>query len=135
MNNTMHDDPALGSRPYLGPVDPFDPYNGQQLTITGLNNGFISSSVLGPEEFIKGQMVNAQVVVKDFEITQMNLDPDQFKQTMKKRLVEMIAEKLLNEKLVEFTKQEDLHTNETTFRARAYLVQDDKVRILRKELK
>jgi hypothetical protein len=65
----------------------------------------------------------------------MMMDPDNFKQEMKKQLAHEIAEHLLNNKLVEFTKQEDLHTNEITFRARAYLVKDDKVRILRKTFK
>jgi hypothetical protein len=118
------------------PINPYDPYtslldsNQNSLTISGLNTTF-----LGSEEFIKGEMVHAQVVVKDFEITQMMIDPDNFKQEMKIKLALEIAEKLLENKLVEFTKQEDLHTQETTFRARAYLVKDDKVRILRKELK
>jgi len=109
---------------------PHDPYGG--ITLPYDPNSLTLGSL---DEFIKGEMVHAQVVVKDFELTQMDLDPDNFKQTMKKRLAEIIADKLLSDKLIEFTKQEDLHTNETTFRARAYLVKDDKVRILRKTFK
>jgi hypothetical protein len=128
MNDITQDDIKI-TRPFLGS----DPYN--QLTISGLNSNMVHSIYLDQDEFIEGQMIQAQVIVKDFEITQMHMDPDSFKRTMKKRLAEMIAEKLLDDKLVEFTKQEDLHTNETTFRARAYLVQDDHVRVLRKTLK
>jgi len=113
---------------------PHDPYGG--ITLPYDPHGSLTLGSIGPvEDFIHGEMINAQVIVKDFELTEMNMDPDNFKQTMKKRLVEIIAEHLLNNKLVEFTKQEDLNTNETTFRARAYLVKDDKVRILRKTFK
>jgi hypothetical protein len=112
---------------------PHDPYGG--ITLPYDPNSFTLGSIGTVEDFIQGEMINAQVIVKDFEITEMMMDPDNFKQTMKKRLVEIIAEKLLSNKLVEFTKQEDLHTNETTFRARAHLVKDDKVRILRKTFK
>jgi hypothetical protein len=118
-------------------IAPYDPYSSgfdpNALTISG--HSMLGSTFIGPEEFIKGEMVHAQVVVKDFQIAGMMMDPDNFKQEMKIKLALEIAEKLLENKLVEFTKQEDLHTNETTFRARAYLVRDDKVRVLRKELK
>jgi hypothetical protein len=123
-------DLTVGS-PTVAPYDPLDPYN--QLTISGVNGPTTLNSVfIGQEEFIKGEMVTVQNVVKDFEITQMMIDADNFKQEMKKKLAHQIAEKLLENKLVEFTKQENLNTNEITFRARAYLVKDDKVRTLRK---
>jgi hypothetical protein len=112
---------------------PHDSYGG--ITLPYDPNSFTIGPIGPVEDFIQGEMIHAQVVVKDFQIAGMMMDPDNFKQKMKKQLAHEIAEHLLNNKLVEFTKQEDLHTNETTFRARAYLVKDDKVRILRKTFK
>jgi hypothetical protein len=115
---------------------PYDPYSSgfdpNALTISGHS---MLGSFIDPEDFIKGEMVTAQEVVSALQITEMMMDADNFKQEMKKKLALKIAEKLLENKLVEFTKQEDLHTDEITFRVRAYLVRDDKVRTLRKELK
>jgi len=116
------------------------PYDPNDITITGITvphdpySGLtIQDTSFGPvEDFIQGEMVTSQVVVKDSEVVQMMIDPDNFKQEMKIKLALEIAEKLLENKLVEFTKQENLNTNEITFRARAYLVKDDKVRTLRK---
>jgi hypothetical protein len=119
---------------YMGPVDPFDPFNGQQLTIQGIS-GYPTIGAYDPQEFVKGEMITAQMKVTDLEITQMNIDEDQFKHEMKKKLAHELAEQLLRNKFVEFTKQENLHTGETIFRARAFLTPDDKVRILRKEIK
>jgi len=120
---------TVSGNPYDPYIQPFDP---NAISITSQN---LIGSWMEPEDFIQGEMVHAQVVVKDFQIAGMMMDPDNFKQEMKKQLAHEIAEHLLNNKLVEFTRQEDLHTNETTFRARAYLVKDDKVRTLRKVLK
>jgi hypothetical protein len=120
---------TVSGNPYDPYIQPFDP---NAISITSQN---LIGSWMEPEDFVQGEMLNSQIVVSDSEMIQMMTDPDNFKQTMKKRLAEIIAEKLLENKLVEFTKQEDLHTNETVFRARAYLVKDDKVRTLRKVLK
>jgi hypothetical protein len=109
------------------PTTPYDSYNGINLPYD--TNSLSISHV---EDFIQGEMVTVQNVVKDFQIAGMMMDPDNFKQEMKIKLALEIAEKLLENKLVEFTKQENLNTNEITFRARAYLVKDDKVRTLRK---
>jgi hypothetical protein len=134
MTDTLKQTDNSTSRAYMGPVDPFDPFNGQQLTISGIQ----SYPILGsyePQELVKGEMITAQMVVSDFEITKMNIDEDQFRNEMKKKLVHDLAEQLLRNKLVEFTKQENLHSGETVFRARAFLTPDSQVRLLRKEIK
>jgi hypothetical protein len=51
--------------------------------------------------------------------------------TIKKELVDKIAKCLYNSKMIEFTKQENLATNEFIFKARIFAVPDDKVRMLR----
>lgn len=112
--------------PYIQPFDP----NALSITAHGPFGSWTEN-----EDFIQGEMVTVQEVVSALRVAEMFMDSDNFKQEIKKKLANQIAEKLLENKLVEFTKQEYLHTNETTFRARAYLVKDDKVRVLRKELK
>jgi hypothetical protein len=81
---------------------------------------------------VTGQMLTEQIIISNLEVAQMNMDETSFKQEMKKRLCMALAEKMLENKLVEFTKQENLQSGEVTFRARAYLTPDSQVRLLRK---
>jgi hypothetical protein len=116
------------------------------LTITGIslpinNGGTIHSyPILGTNSFdfdetVRGEMVTFQKVVSVHELEMIKLDEDIFNQQVKKELVFKLAEQILNNKLVEFTKQENLHTHEITYRARAFLTPDDQVRILRQNNK
>lgn len=125
---------SLINRTYIGPTDPFDPFNGQPLTISGAGLQ-ITASPFVDQELVKGEMITAQMHVSDFEIAKMNIDEDQFRHEMKKKLAHELAEQMLKNKFVEFTKQENLQNGDTIFRARAFLTPDDKVRVLRKEVK
>jgi phosphoribosylformylglycinamidine (FGAM) synthase PurS component len=110
-----------------GGHNPFHAYNDPygQLTL-----GNISLPL--PEGHVQGEMILAEMNVSDFELTKMNLDHDSFKNEVKKQLANKIAEQLLNNKLIEFTKIEDIHTGNTKFKARAFLAPDDKVREIRR---
>lgn len=108
------------------------PNNGN-IDITGItlpitNGGTISVF----DEKVRGEMITTEIIVNGFDSTKMNLDEDMFKEEMKKRLARQLAELIIENKLVEFTKQENFNTCETTYRARAYLTPDNQVRILRK---
>lgn len=54
-------------------------------------------------------------------------------QEIKRKLIESIAEKILEYNLVEFTKTEEMENGATTFRARAFLLPDSMVKTLRVE--
>ena len=55
------------------------------------------------------------------------------KSEIKKELVEKLVQKILQNKLVEYTMQEDLKNGLITYRARAFLTPDNQTRLLRKE--
>jgi hypothetical protein len=49
------------------------------------------------------------------------------------RLIDMISAKMIELKLVEFTKSEDILTGVVSFRARAFVLPDNQVKTLRLE--
>lgn len=122
MKNAILDDITVTSG------HPFHTYNDPygQLTIGGISSFPLS------EGHVQGEMILAEIDVTDLELTKMNLDHDSFKNEVKKQLANNIAEQLLNNKLIEFTKIEDIHTGNTKFKARAFLTPDNKVREIRR---
>jgi hypothetical protein len=83
-----------------------------------------------PVESVKGEML---LVEKRFSPNEVIKSYDQsFVDGIKKQMVHELAEEILKNKYVEFTKQEDLKTSEVIYRARVYLTPDDQVRKLRK---
>lgn len=84
-------------------------------------------------ETVKGELLVIQQKVDMTVIQQMN--DDNFVRLMKKKMIEELAEQILKNKLAEFTKEENMQTGDILFRARVYLVPDDKVRIIRKNQK
>jgi hypothetical protein len=120
--------------------------NNGSIDITGIslpinNGGTIHSyPILGTNSFdfdetVRGEMITVQKVVGVHELEMIKLDEDMFNQQVKRELAFQLAEQILKNKFVEFTKQQDMHTNKITYRARAYLTPDNQVRMLRKELK
>jgi hypothetical protein len=103
-------------------MDAFDPYwiskNGS-LSISGID---ISG------EPVTGEMVMVEMIL-DPSVDKISKDKNQIKQ----ELTESLTQKILKSKLVEYTMQEDLKSGLITYRARAFLTPDDKVRILRRE--
>lgn len=76
---------------------------------------------------VKGEMVSFSLQVTDEQQIQNLLQNDE----IKKHLVNGLARELLGSKFIEFTKQKDMVTNITTFRARAFLLPDSMVHTMR----
>ena len=91
-------------------------------TINGDSIGPYTSNVVGT---IKGQLV--EVSRKIPAVSFKDSDPEAVKLAM----VRDLAEELIKNKLVEFTRQEDQSTHVITIRARIYATPDDQVRLLR----
>jgi hypothetical protein len=108
---------------------PYDPYG----TIQSLH----SHPILGVNSFsldetVRGEMITVQKVIDVHESQLMKLNEDEFNRQVKRELTIQLAEHILKNNFVEFTKQQNMNTSEVTYRARAYLTPDDRVRMLRK---
>lgn len=124
-----------------GIYDPttFDPTT---LTSISINNPLTTSTISAshkPYDLIsmdtyQGEMVTVQITVSDTDAIITGMSAAGFQEDIKKRLVHMLAENLMKNKLVEFTSQQFGHSHETTFRARIYAVPDNQVRMIRKNM-
>lgn len=109
---TPYDDVTIGSA---------DPYGGLILPI---QEDF---------EIVKGDMI---VVQKKYDQSELEKSYDKsFVDGLKKEMALELAERILQNKYVEFTKQEDLKNGEVVYRARAYVTPDDRIRKIRKSEK
>lgn len=109
---TPYDDVAIGSA---------DPYGGLMLPIQA------------DFEFIQGEML---VVQRKYNPNELEKSYSQsFVENLKKEMALELAERILQNKYVEFTKQEDLKSCEVVYRARAYVTPDDRIRKIRKSEK
>ena len=81
------------------------------------------------EHPIQGQMFMVSFTASDKLM--FDTPEDIWKQEIKKRLAMDLAEKMLEEGVIEFTQTDNLHSGHKTIRARCYLVPDNQVRILR----
>jgi len=143
MKNAILDDVTI-----TGGHNPFHTYNDPygQLTIGGISTG---RAVLGSpdrqsgrtracdqsctlsEGYVQGEMLIAEETIQQLSVIQVSHDSDDFKKTIKEKLVRHLAEQMIKNKLVEFTKIENIHTGDVTFKARAFLAPDNKVREIR----
>jgi hypothetical protein len=76
---------------------------------------------------IRGKMVVGRLTLSSLDMVKYSDQTDILKQTLVRQMVEYI----INNKLVEFTKQEDPVTLQTRIAVRAYLAPDDQVKLLR----
>lgn len=81
------------------------------------------------EHPIQGQMFMVSFTASDKLM--FDTPEDVWKQEVKKRLAMDLAEKMLEEGVIEFTQMQDPAWGHKTIRARCYLVPDNQVRILR----
>ena len=78
---------------------------------------------------IEGKMVCVKFTMStyEFETVSQHFHPDD----IKIKLCDMLAKELYHNANIEFTKETDLNTNNTIFRARIFVVPDTVVRLLR----
>jgi hypothetical protein len=81
------------------------------------------------EHLIQGKSVTHQLTYSEvlFEDNMVNLD------VIKKELVQGLAEKMMHEKVIEFTMQDDHSMGTKICRARIFAVPDTQVKILREQ--
>jgi len=81
------------------------------------------------KEPIQGKMVTVDKVVDRFHLESVSgIDVDM----IKRELIDKIVTKLVEEKLIEFTRTEDYASDLIRFRARIFATPDNEVRYLRK---
>ena len=85
------------------------------------------------KEDIKGSEIYVEQTVSWHEVfghIALNTSDD-LRDKIKENLMRQMVEHMFNNNYIEFTSQENTKSGEVTYRARAYLVPDDQVRILR----
>jgi len=95
-------------------------------------NGNISSAVNINTYAIEGRMFKSFYTVSEFEKLQFTGDENQWKEHVKKVLTQKLADELMKERYIEFTRMnEDLVTGGTQYTARMFAVPDGQIRFLR----
>ena len=91
-----------------------------------------SNSSIDKEYAIKGQMITASYAISYTDVANMKVitDPN----AIKEKLMYMLAQKMREEKLIEFTKKDDSLAGMYIFNSRIFAVPDTQVRILREKL-
>jgi len=120
-------------------IGTFDPITLDTLTITGLNQ--IQPLTTYPfqgfpvdVDTFQGEMVVSEMTIPDTDAMITGMSAAGFREEIKKKLLYLLAEQLMKNKLVEFTSQQFAHSKETKFRARIYAVPDQKVTMIRKNM-
>ena len=75
----------------------------------------------------QGQMVTANFVANAYQVQASVFSEEE----IKKELISKLLYEMWNKDCIEFTRQYDIESDQTIFRARIYAVYDDDVRILR----
>lgn len=78
---------------------------------------------------IQGHLLQASITLTDAQFKSISLDDA--KNVIKKQLVHMLVEGLIDKKMIAFTKIDDPLNLTTIFYARGFLVSDDKVKLIR----
>jgi hypothetical protein len=124
-SNIQTSNPSIISIDENAQLDPFHLYDNDIAPIVS-----IDPSIFKTPEYVRGEMITAQITANHIELISKNFE-DSFELHMKKDLAYKIAQEIIKNKLVEFTKQRDPNTDTIVYRARAYLTPDDKVRKIR----
>ena len=76
---------------------------------------------------LQGQMVTANFVANEYQLQASVFSEEE----IKKELIGKLLYEMWNKDCIEFTRQHDIESDRTIFRARIYAVYDDDVKILR----
>lgn len=95
-------------------------------------NGNFSSAVNVTQNAIEGRMFKSSYTVSEFEKLQFTGDENQWKEHVKKVLTQKLADELMKERYIEFTRMDEYTvTGGTQYAARMFAVPDGQVRLLR----
>jgi hypothetical protein len=94
----------------------------------GHSNGLNDYTVTAKEFAIGGKLVAVRCSYSDIDVGNVNRSSES---EIKKLLMHQMVEYIMQEGLVEFTKQPNPNGISTTYQARCYLAPDNQVKILR----
>ncbi len=99
-------------------------------SLSAINNGTIG---IQSGDTVQGRMVSVEKTYSIDEIERLGLNtiPHAYHDRIKAELIELLMAKLIQNKCVEFTKQDIFMENSVKFRARVFVTPDDMIRILR----
>jgi hypothetical protein len=118
--------------PYRGPVA----LGPNQLSVFDPSAITTITSIQPLDSFpIKGEMITAQIDVSDTDLVFSQMPMGEFQKEIKRRLVNLLVEELMNKNHIEFTSQIDPVSNTSKYRARIYATPDTQVRWIRKNEK
>jgi hypothetical protein len=103
-------------------------------SISAINNGTIGIQSV---DTVQGKMISVDKTYSINEIERLGLNtlPHAYHDTIKTELIELLMAKIIQNKCVEFTKQDNFVENSVKFRARVFVTPDDMVRCIRKNVK
>lgn len=86
---------------------------------------------------VQGKMISVEKTYSIDEIERLGLNtlPHAYHDKIKTELIELLMAKIIQNKCVEFTKQDNFVENSVKFRARVLVTPDDMVRFVRKNVK
>ena len=83
---------------------------------------------------VQGEMLYTEIVMTEFMSSKINsgMTEDEFKEHIKKELCQQLVAKLSASKMIEFTHERRVDTDELIYRARIFATPDDRVQLIRK---
>jgi hypothetical protein len=82
---------------------------------------------------VQGEMLYAEIVMTEFMLSKISsgMTDDEFKEHIKKELCQRLVAKLFASKMIEFTHERRVDTDEPIYRARIFATPDNKVQLIR----
>lgn len=117
----------------LQPLPPHPSNFNTSILPQGSNIGINNTSSIIDKNVIRGSEIYVEQKVSMYEVSgNQGLNTIvEFRDKIKENLMKQMIEYMLNNNYIEFTSQENMADQQMIYRARAYLVPDDQVRVLR----
>ena len=117
-----------------------DPLTSGPFTVSIGSSGGGGTGVIGAisdGNTVQGKMISVEKTYSIDEIERLGLNtlPHAYHDKIKTELIELLMAKIIQNKCVEFTKQDNFLENSVKFRARVLVTPDDMVRFVRKNVK
>lgn len=117
-----------------------NPSIGGPFTVSIGSSGGGGTGVIGAisaGDTVQGKMISVEKTYSIDEIERLGLNtlPHAYHDRIKTELIELLMAKIIQNKCVEFTKQDNFVENSVKFRARVLVTPDDMVRFVRKNVK
>lgn len=117
----------------LQPLPPHPSNFNTSIVPQGSNIDINNTSSIIDKSVIRGSVIYVEQRVSSYAVSgnaALNTSVE-FRDKIKESLMKQMLEHMLNNNYIEFTRQENMEDQEVIYRARAYLVPDTQVRLLR----